>query len=145
MKTTKFLWYLLHPRQHRDIQQSMLRSGGCIQGYIQELAAVIYQNRGVTTGRDILFAVLTDLYAAQGYPGLIDDSGDRRANAEMAERFVFKNERPPIYERIITDEIVVDRKVFTNFLMHNSSRILVGDPLPTPTVMELALEHESVS
>lgn len=145
MKTTKFLWYLLHPRQHSAIQASMLRNKGRIQGYIQELAAVVYQNRGVTTGRDIHFAVLIEEYAKQGYPGLVDDSGDRRANALMEERFVLRNKRPPIYERIITDEIVVDRKVFTNFLMHNSSRILVGDPLPAPVQMELALEHESLS
>jgi len=145
MKTTQFLGYVLDLRQHAEIQESMLRNQGRFEGYIQDLAAVIYQNRGVTTGRDIHFSVLIEEYAKQSYPGLIDDSGDRRANANTEKRFVLRNERPPIYERIITDQIVVDRKVFTNFLMHNSNRILVGAPLPAPVDLELATKHESLS
>lgn len=146
MKTTLFFGYLLlSQRQLRAIQEAMLRPRGRIEGQIQELAAVIFQNRGVTTGRDIHFSILIEEYAKQGYPGLIDDSGDRRANALMAERFALRNERPPIWERIITDEILVDRAVFTNFLMHNKSRILVGDPLPAPVPVEPVARHESVS
>jgi hypothetical protein len=132
MRTTKFFGYLPSPRVHEQVQREIQHGRGEYRGPIVDIAAVVYQNKGIYTGRGIDSSNLVAYYAKQSYPGLKDQSDARKKHAEYEALLERRNKPAPVYDRIMTDEITVNREVFTRFLMHNSHRILVGSPLPDP-------------
>ncbi|MDZ7726572.1 MAG: hypothetical protein U5L75_03255 [Candidatus Campbellbacteria bacterium] len=124
--------YFLGEEDFKRVKANITEGGqleSSYRGLLSDIAAVVLCEANLDfSGKELSFSLLIELYWRARYPGLMN-----REKRRVDEAYEYKNKLPPVDERVVLEEILVDKEVFRSWLIQNTEGVLVESAVSDET------------